>query len=278
MDLPLDLDYPILAIGDLHGQITFLDNLLLRLRQLAEWPACRLVFLGDLVDRGENVKATLDRVLELLAEKPGSTAVMGNHDLALVRAAQLDGRPNSSFWVPRYWTHYDHQATFSSYLGKEFPRARDMDGWKDDLRQLREAMPASHRELLTSLQWLTESEGHVFLHNGLSPELDATAGEQVRAMRNKRWDRSLRPLPGSTTDRLWQTDYPVWIGADKSLSDRPKPLKGKLLVSGHVQVPWPEVNSVRIRIDTSGGIAEPLTACLLTGPRAEPRFIFSNEG
>ena len=40
----------------------------------------------------------VDRVLGLIAEKPGSTAVMGNHDLGLVKAAGLDGHPAES-WV-----------------------------------------------------------------------------------------------------------------------------------------------------------------------------------
>ena len=31
-----------------------------------------------------------------------------------------------------------------------------------------------------------------------------------------------------------------------------------------------------LRIDTSGGMAEPLTACVLRGPGSAPEFVFSN--
>ena len=81
---------------------------------------------------------------------------------------------------------------------------------------------------------------------------------------------------GTDTDRLFNPDYPVWLGADKRLSEKPLPLSGKVQVSGHIKVERPDVSAVRIRIDTSGGICEPLTACILSGPTAAPEFVFSN--
>src|SRR3954468_12280370 len=101
MQLPTRLEYPIIAIGDLHGRIEWLDKLLAKLRERPEWPAARLVFLCDLVDRYPAVKELVSRVLELIAEKPGSTAVMGNHDFALVNAAGLSGS-SSKEWGWRY--------------------------------------------------------------------------------------------------------------------------------------------------------------------------------
>jgi serine/threonine protein phosphatase 1 len=69
----------------------------------------------------------------------------------------------------------------------------------------------------------------------------------------------------------------VWLGADKKLSGNPLPLASKVQVTGHVKVDAPDANAVRIRIDTSGGVCEPLTACVLTGPAAPPQFVFSSE-
>ena len=60
----------------------------------------------------------MTRVMELIAEKPGSTCVTGNHDLALVGAAGLHGRPPPAYWVRQYGTNYDHKPTFLSYLGR----------------------------------------------------------------------------------------------------------------------------------------------------------------
>ena len=98
MRLPTTVEYPVLAVGDLHGQAAWLDRLAANLRKLPEWPAAKLVFLGDLVDRGPDVRGTVQRVMDLIAERPGSSCVMGNHDLALVGAAGLGGEP-SAYWV-----------------------------------------------------------------------------------------------------------------------------------------------------------------------------------
>jgi serine/threonine protein phosphatase 1 len=112
----------------------------------------------------------------------------------------------------------------------------------------------------------------LFLHCGLSHELRATPEEQIAAMQIKKWDRSiLKPVWGTKTDSLWQSDYPVWIGADRNLSKSPLPYPGKVQVTGHVQVSKPDVNPTRIRLDTSGGYGA-LTACLLRSSDAAPQF------
>lgn len=46
-------------------------------------------------------------------------------------------------------------------------------------------MPAEHREFLANLPWVAEADGHLFLHNGLSPELDEPATVQVE-LRHRR--------------------------------------------------------------------------------------------
>jgi serine/threonine protein phosphatase 1 len=266
------VDYPIVAIADLHGQRRSLERLLTRLEALPEWPHCALVFLGDFVDRGPDVCGTIDLVRELLHERPDRTAVMGNHDMALVRAARLDDGPASPYWIDHYRENYDHELTFKSYLGR-LPRHED---WEADLLLLREAIPVAHRRFLAGLPWLVEAPGHLFLHNGLSPELEQSAEEQVEALRQRRWDDTLRPRAGTRTAELWQTHYPVWLGADRRLSSRPLPCDDRVQVTGHVWVPKPEVDAVRIRLDTSGGHEHnPLTACLLRSASAAPVFIAS---
>jgi serine/threonine protein phosphatase 1 len=276
MQLPAHVEYPIIAIGDLHGRVAWLDKLVAKLRRRADWPRAKLVFLGDLVDRSDGVKQLVARVLELLAEKPGSTCVTGNHDLALVNAAGLHDRPPPAYWVKRYRTHYDHEKTFFSYLDRA-ASCNPPEKWEQELAELKAAMPADHRAFLANLPWVAEAEGHVFLHNGLSPELDCPARVQLECLHRKLWDRAVvNPKFGTDSDRLFAPEYPVWLGADKKLSADPLPLPGKVQVSGHVKVDAPDASAVRVRIDTSGGTCEPLAACVLTGPRAAPEFVFSN--
>jgi serine/threonine protein phosphatase 1 len=274
--LPTTVEYPVFAIGDLHGRVGWLDKLLARLRAHPLWPQARVVVLGDLVDRSDTVKALVARVIEVVAEKPGSTCVTGNHDLALVGAAGLDGRPPRPYWVKRYGEAYDHKLTFQSYLGRT-PDYHSFADWEADLAALRDAVPDAHREFLAGLPWVAEAEGHVFLHNGLSPELDCPPTTQLNCLRKKLWSREVvGPKLGTLTDREFRPDYPVWLGADKKLSAAPLPLPGRVQVTGHVLVERPDANAVRIRIDTSGGVREPLTACLLRGPGAAPEYVFSD--
>lgn len=273
MNLTALLNYPIVAIGDLHGQSRELDRLVARLKALDEWPACALVFLGDFVDRGPDVAGTIDRAFDLLRRPEGGSAVMGNHDLALVRAARLDGGPPSPYWMGRYRSDYDCHPTFEGYLGRAAMTWGN--AWAKDLDALRAAMPEHHRHFLASLLWVVEAPGHLFLHCGLSPELAASPREQVEALHARRWDRSsMRTVPGTGTDRLWEPEYPVWLGADRSLAESPLPYPGKVQVTGHVRVRKPDASSVRIRLDTSGGAGE-LTACLLRSAEAEPVFVRS---
>ena len=95
MQLPARVEYPVIAIGDLHGRLEWLDRLITKLRDRPEWSDAKLVFLGDFVDRHPAVKELVSRVLELIAEKPGSTCVAGNHDFALAKAAGLGGPPSA---------------------------------------------------------------------------------------------------------------------------------------------------------------------------------------
>jgi serine/threonine protein phosphatase 1 len=273
-DLPTTLNYPIIAIGDLHGQRSELERLLERLERLEEWSECALVFLGDFVDRGPDVRGTIELVLDLLQRRPGGSATLGNHDLALVRATRLDDGPPSAYWTRRYQSRYDHIQTFQSYLGR--PARRETDAWLADLDALKAAMPERQRRFLASLPWVVEADSHLFLHCGLSPELAASPEEQVESLRQRSWDRAaLRPISGTPTERLWEPEYPVWIGADRTLSESPLAYPGRTQVTGHDQVAQPHANAARIRLDTSGGTGT-LSACLLQSADAEPRFIQSD--
>ncbi len=269
--LPKEVRYPLVVVPDLHGHRDELERLIAQLERREDWGECAVVFLGDFVDRGPDVPGTIETVLKVLQRPAGGSAVMGNHDLALIRAARLDDGPTSPFWVARYRDRYPFQQTFQAYLGRA-PDAGN-DGWARDLEALKEAIPREHRDFLSSLPWLVEAPGHLFLHCGLSHELGVSTQEQVQALHRRQWDRLiLEPRAGTDTDLLWQDEYPVWIGADRRLSESPLPYPGRVQVTGHIQVAMPDVNQSRIRLDTSGGSGS-LTACLLSSVDATPLFV-----
>jgi hypothetical protein len=85
-------------VGDVHGEIDALNNLLMRLGYAADGShrdGRRLVFLGDLVDRGPNSPAVLKKVMALV-EAGNAQLVLGNHELNLLRNDEKDG---NSWWV-----------------------------------------------------------------------------------------------------------------------------------------------------------------------------------
>lgn len=68
-------------IGDIHGDFYALHTLLRHAEQLR--PDCRVVFLGDLVDRGDRPVECLLLLLEWGLRRPGRLAwIAGNHDVA----------------------------------------------------------------------------------------------------------------------------------------------------------------------------------------------------
>jgi hypothetical protein len=87
MEGPLDI------VGDVHGEIDALNDLLavLGYDRHGRHPAGRrLVFVGDLCDRGPDSIAVMARVGELV-DQGLAQCVLGNHELNLLRAARKEG-------------------------------------------------------------------------------------------------------------------------------------------------------------------------------------------
>lgn len=86
----------LICIGDVHGCIRELDALV---TALALSPGDRLVFLGDLVDRGPDPMAVVRRVRSLIDEYPGSTVVLGNHEAKMGLRIRNPARPDRPAWL-----------------------------------------------------------------------------------------------------------------------------------------------------------------------------------
>ena len=71
---------PVTIVGDLHGQVFDLLNLL----NVGGWPPdTSYIFLGDFVDRGHNSVETLSLLLCLKLKYPGHvTLLRGNHEVS----------------------------------------------------------------------------------------------------------------------------------------------------------------------------------------------------
>ncbi len=109
-------------IGDIHGHATLLKRLLTRLgyhRSGVSWRypggSRRVVFVGDYIDRGPEIRETL-RIVRAMVDNDGGHALMGNHEFNAVGWHTTDplGRP----YRPHSPTHLkQHRRTLEEYAG-----------------------------------------------------------------------------------------------------------------------------------------------------------------
>jgi serine/threonine protein phosphatase 1 len=234
MQLAQSITGPVAVIGDIHGQVDKLEVILGKLARTPDFQKRWIVFIGDLVDRGPDPKGAIDIVNQLLVEHPRTTAIAGNHELAMSASIGAVPVPPYSDWAKRWLDHYGAQSTFQSY-GAQF----------GDLQDLASRMPEAHREYLAKLPWCVEHPEYFFVHAGL----DSNQPFEMQ--------RSILKQRDFTLNR------PSWL-CSKSLpfEDGPRDCH-QTIVSGHVKVPQVEISRKRILVDTTGGEEGDLSCVLL---------------
>ena len=65
------------VVGDIHGEISKLKKLILHITSIDKTPD--LIFIGDYLDKGEDVKQTL-LYLNELSKRYSCTFILGNHE------------------------------------------------------------------------------------------------------------------------------------------------------------------------------------------------------
>ena len=199
---------PWVAVADLHGHLHHLDALLDHLD--AHLGRYRLALLGDYVDKGPDTPALLDRLIELeRARGDDFVAVLGNHDLACLRALGLGGGPDPRWfaqWSERYWSTPagDTVAAYGADSHAEFV----------------EAFPAAHADFLRRRPWVHDTGDYLFVHAGLArgPLLP-----QLEPLRTRRLPLAHLHLP-----------LPL---REKSLAAVHDPDWERVVVSGHTKHP-----------------------------------------
>jgi bis(5'-nucleosyl)-tetraphosphatase (symmetrical) len=177
-----------LVVGDVHGCLAELDELL----ATADYgPGTdRLVFLGDLLDRGPDPVGVLRRVREL-----GAECVLGNHEEKHLRYAA-------------------HEA-----------RRRDDPGYRNPMRRFDQRRAAEHARLTRDdLLWLARlprviwlGTGWVAVHAGFLPRLRLAAQPPDWTIRLRYVDAAGAPVPRTRGDagepgvRRWAE---AWTGPE----------------------------------------------------------------
>lgn len=222
-------DVRIYAIGDIHGRLDCLVDLLDAIERDAADAAVpyRLIFLGDLIDRGPDSARVVDHLMALADRRPDTVLLMGNHEEVLLLAASGNRDALSLF------NRIGGRETLLSYgvTAAEYDDA--------DLAALQKlivrSVPAAHLAFLSSFrQALTIGDYH-FVHAGVRPGIPL---DQQR-----------------DSDRRWIREEFTRFAGDH----------GAVIVHGHTVTSDVEMLPNRIGIDTGAYHSGRLTALGLVG-------------
>jgi serine/threonine protein phosphatase 1 len=217
----------IYAVGDIHGRLDLLNDLLARIdRDRASRPIMRPVhvFLGDYIDRGPSSRETIDRLLEH-AQSSEDVFLKGNHELVAIKG--LSDRGPFEQWMRRL----GGMETLTSYgLSRE-----DLSGARSTVEiqaAFHAALPRTHLSFLGDLQLSFTCGDFFFAHAGVKPGIDISRQNEH--------------------DLLWIREEFLTSSDDF----------GKIVIHGHTPTFEVEVGLNRINIDT-GAFATGRLTCLV---------------
>ncbi|MBS0384893.1 MAG: serine/threonine protein phosphatase [Proteobacteria bacterium] len=223
------------AIGDVHGEKAKLDDLLAQIASDVGGADHRIVFIGDLIDRGAESRTVVETAMRRNAQE-GAIVIRGNHEELMLHAYERDetiglyhGAMNGG------------DETIASYKAVN----GSADHWRD-------AIDAAHVNWMRNLPTMhrDQERGLVFVHGGIDPKAFPNDSDELRM-----WTRSERFFKSSR-----------WPDREE--------LKNILVVHGHTPTEdfEPDVQPRRINVDTGACFGGPLTAVVLA-PGERPRFL-----
>ena len=222
--LPAELR--IYAIGDIHGRLDLLDELLARISSdIALRPTARplYVFLGDYIDRGSASRETIDRLIEH-GKTHESVFLKGNHELIAIKCLSDRGLFDQ-------WLRLGGLETLVSY---GVPAETLANG--KQIAELQSAfhgaLPQAHFRFFRDLKNSFECGDFFFAHAGVKPNVELSRQKE--------------------NDLLWIRGEFLTSTDDF----------GKIIVHGHTPTREIEVGPNRINIDT-GAFATGRLSCLV---------------
>ena len=218
------------AIGDVHGRLDLFDALLEQVEEDCAGRGAadvRIVLLGDLVDRGPDSAAVVDRAANWDRGFGEMVALLGNHEAAML--ASLEGERR---WLEAWLGFGGHETLLSYGLSHELLAS---GRWNAIAAAARAAVPEAHRDWLAARPLSYGRGGYLFVHAGIRP--------------------------GRTVEEQEIEDL-LWIRDDFLAS---RAYHGAMVVHGHSIRPQVEEKANRIGIDTGAFATGRLTALGLEG-------------
>lgn len=222
--------YRAYAVGDVHGRLDLLDQLLGQIElDVERRPARRnlLVMLGDLIDRGPASRGVVERLRTYRHELIKPYFLGGNHEEVLLRI--LKGERG----VLANWLKFGGAECLRSYDCD--PTQLDLRNERSALALVRQAIPEEHARFIAGFADTLRFGDYLFVHAGIRPGVDVSLQTQA----DLRWIRS--PFLEHEADH------------------------GLVIVHGHSIHPAVDERSNRIGIDTGAYRTGLLTALAIEG-------------
>lgn len=154
------------AVGDVHGRLDLLEQLLDAIRDDDKQRGAantRLIFLGDLVDRGPDSNRVIERLIQLRDSGADVSFLLGNHDEIFLKAVSGDIK------AARMLTRIGGKETILSYgISPEEYRTYDFAQLVEVLAAL---VPPHHTQFIASFEDYVEIGDYLFVHAGIRPGL-----------------------------------------------------------------------------------------------------------
>ena len=173
-------NYRAYVVGDIHGRLDLLEELLAKIHadlQHEAPPNTLLVFVGDLIDRGPSSAHVLERLRTYRRDGVRPVFILGNHEEVLLRIlagdAELIGK----------WRWFGGAECLRSY-GVD-PDAFGGLGDDEALAAVRDAIPRNHVEFLESFVDSCRFGDYLFVHAGVRPGIPLDQQSQA----DLRWIR-----------------------------------------------------------------------------------------
>lgn len=216
----------IYAVGDIHGRLDLLDELLAQTStDLAFRPTVRpvYVFLGDYIDRGPSSRETIDRLIQH-GETNESVFLKGNHELVAIKCLSDRG-------LFHQWLRLGGVETLISYgvPPEILANTKQIAALQSAFHS---ALPQTHFRFFRDLQSSFACGDFFFAHAGAKPNVELSRQKE--------------------SDLLWIREEFLSSNCDF----------GKIIVHGHTPANDIELGPNRINIDT-GAFATGRLTCLV---------------
>lgn len=163
-----------IAIGDIHGNLAALDDLLNRITMEISADDT-VVFLGDYIDRGPDARGCIQRIIDFRrAGKGRVVTLLGNHDEWLLRTHEDYTRHSWLLGMEGFQTVESYSASAASRLREEAEN-KEPPLLKDSLRDRKQEAPKNisvriHFRLRRSrYRWFEEGDIRLKSHDWGNP-------------------------------------------------------------------------------------------------------------